>query len=65
MGETHSLRLMLDGFAIDDSRPELLKNRLVNGVTLCPISILLVVGPSLHTKSSTVHLFERSTTGAV
>lgn len=33
--ETDSLRLMLDGLAIDNGHLEVLYNRAVNGVTLC------------------------------
>lgn len=68
MGETNSLRLVLDRLAVDDSRLELLDDGPMDGVTLHGVSFTVLpssqgLKESALTKSSTVHLFERNTTG--
>lgn len=65
--QSHTLRLMFYRAAIDDGLLELLHNSLVNGIALSNFhqgaSIWSRQG-ALRTKSSTVHAFCRSTTGA-
>lgn len=67
MRESHPLRLMFDGLSVHDSSFKLFDNGTMNSVTLdnAVVSIKSCAqtgfGP---TKSSTVHLVERSTTGA-
>jgi hypothetical protein len=69
MTQSNPLRLVFYGFAIDYSMPELLHDRFVDSITLDPFSTRpnRKRGPRVWplTKSSTVHLLERSTTGCV
>lgn len=66
VGEADSLRLVLDRLAVDNGGFELLDDALVDLVTLKQISTPLKQEATSGglTKSSTVHLFARSTTGA-
>lgn len=72
MGQAHPLRLMLDRLAVHNGRLELFCDAAVDSVTLETESVQArdprcekVVLLSELTKSSTVRLLERSTTGAV
>lgn len=69
VGEADSLRLVLDRLAIDDGALELLDDGPMDGVTLllgcwsaCVSGVNTETGGEL-TKSSTVHLLARRTTG--
>lgn len=78
VGESHTLRLMLNRLSVHDGGLELLNDGAVNSIALRNITISIViidlevmcqvqVGLWTRvelTKSSIVHLVERSTTGA-
>lgn len=70
MRKTHTLWLMLDRFPIYDSNTEIVYNGFMDGVTLNKSALTRkkqkqTAGNVSLTKSSTVHLEDLSTTGAV